>query len=502
MNLRQDGIRQAGAPQLTQGAINGQQHFMGNRQQQPELGQSPMGMLPNNNTTSNLPMSMLGGVQPGNPAIANQQQLQAQAIQRQRQANLLHQAQTAQNMNPAGASGQPMAGLGNNQMNTMAFQNMMQQNSINTQQLRRVQSQPQSLNQLPMQHMQMPGGGHGQQGGMQMPMGMNAASGMPGQMRQQMGMRQQGPADLAGRQHGNPAMTQDIQRRDSQITGGLQQPGLSQQPHSAGMPQSLPSNGFPAPIGHSQHTMSPSPRLVPGSQPQTPANMNMANPGQGQPGMRNSQPDMFPFPGQAFPQGVPGNARGVANPAFPFVPSSSPPNHADMPLMGTPLNNRASGFQMTPAQQLQNGNEGFSHHFSGMPPPANNGPPRPPSNLSGTPTSQHQPIHHTSPGDHISPQRPQSQPHGPPGRPPSQSGLAGTPRTAQVSLPPTAGRAPPLTQAPQGLHQPQSASGHPLPIAPRPPQPVAPIAGPSVLPTAPIMAADGQAGGPTRSSNK
>lgn len=497
MNLRQDGMRQSGggAPQLTQGGINGQQHFMPNRQQQPELGQSPMGMLANNNVSNNLPMNMLGGGQPTNPQMGNQQQqMQMQALHRQRQATLLHQARDAQNQNPGGgASGQPMAGLGgNNQMNSMPFQNMMQSSPMNQQQLRRVASQPQLPNQAPMQHMQMPGGGvHAQQGqgGMQIPMGMNPTNSMPGQIRQQMNLRQQGQADLAGRQQGNPTMGQDIQqqRRDSQIMGGLlQQPGLPQ-PHTPGMPP----NGFPTPMGHTQHTMSPSPRLLPGSQPQTPATMNMANPAQGQPGMRNSQGELFNFGNQPFPQGVPGNARG------PFPPSASPSNHGDMPaMMGTPTNNRP-GFQMTPAQQLQNGSSsdgGF--HFGSMHPPPNNAPPRPPSNLSNTPIPQHQPVqpmHHSSPSDHMSPQRPQSQPHGPPGRPPSQSGLAGTPRNVQVGLPPAAGRAPPLAQAPPGVHQPQSASGHPLPIAPRPPPQVAPISGPSVLPTAPLGVTEGPA---------
>ncbi|KAF7964420.1 hypothetical protein HWV62_8251, partial [Athelia sp. TMB] len=206
--------------------------------------------------------------------------------------------------------------------------------------------------------------------------------------------------------------------------------------------------------------------------------------------MRASQGELFNFPGQQFPQVPPGNV-GRVNPPFPFVPSSSPSNHGDMPLMSTPAHNRSGGYQMTPAQQLQqNGSENFGSSHFGMPPPnVANVPPRPPSNLSGTPGPQHQPIHHASPGDHMSPQRQQSQPP----RPPSQSG---TPRNPQPQLPPTAGRAgPPMIQ-------PQSASGHPLPIAPRPPQPVPPIAGPSGLTAAPLMGAEGQPGsGPARPTN-
>jgi len=365
-----------------------------------------------------------------------------------------------------------------------------------------------------------------------MAMGMNAQTSMPAQLRQATQQQQinnlrmpgQGPGHMspevamAMRQQGNPGMPQNGQRSAS-----AQAPVMNSQP--PGLPQSHPAavqpSNFAASMSHpnqQSQTTSPSPRLGSRSQPHTPA--SIANSGQPQPHLNRSQGDMFNFQNPQFPQGMPNNPGRANNSQFPFVPSSaSPPNHhGDMPQpMGTlGSNNRPGGFP-TPAQQLQSG-EGYNGNFS-MPPPQSGIPPRPPSiNNSHPPLPQHQQQspHHLSPQqqDHLvghPPQRPQSQPQNQPGRPPSQSGLSNTPHTSHSQLPGhtgilSGGRIPPLSQqsGPQAPHQPQSS--HPLPIAPRPPQPVSAVAGPSsvtstAFPSSEGGPSQGQPGGSQRPAN-
>jgi hypothetical protein len=513
MNARPDAIRQPGVPQMPHMGMN----FMQNRQQSEQHGQPPMGMLANNN---NPPMNILGGGPPGNNSTqgtqARYQQQYQQAEQQRQQQQLLQQAQNAQSSNPSvgGTSGPPISGLGPNQIGFPG--NMIQQQTGNNPQVRRAQSQPQPLNQL-TGHLQMGGGAMhpNQQGGGAMPMGMNAQTSMPAQLRaaqqhqmnsriQQMPGQGQGQMSsemaMAMRQPGNPGMAQNGQRSASAQTPLMngQQPGLPQ-----ALPSGMQPSNFPSSMSHphqqQSQTTSPSPRLGSRSQPHTPAIMNMANPGQLQPNLNRSQSDMFNFQTPQFPQGIPSNAGRTNNTQFPFVPSStSPPNHhGDMPQQMSALgsNNRPGGFP-TPAQQLQS--EVYNGQFN-MAPPQSNITPRPPSNNASHPPQvqhQQQSPHHMSPQqDHLAGhplQRPQSQPQNPSGRPPSQSGPPSTPRTSQSQLPGHAGllptgRMPSLPQqgGPQAL---QSASGHPLPIAPRPPQPVA---GPSSTTSATFPPSEG-----------
>jgi len=522
MNARLDVIRQPGVPQVPQMAMN----FIGGRQQSEQHGQPPMAIISGNN--NNPPMNILGGGPPGNNSPAQPQryhQQMQQAEQHRRHQALLQQSQNAQSMNSSGGgtTAPPMGGPGPNQMGFP--NNMLQQQPGNNSQVRRVSSQPQPLNQS-VGHLQMGGGAMhpGPPGGGAMPMGMNAQTSMPAQLRQatqqqQMNSLRMQPGqghmspDMAMRS-GNSGISQNGQRSASAQAPIMnsQQPGFAQA-HSAGMQP----NTFPNPMSHSHQpsqTTSPSPRLGSRSQPQTPANMNIVNPGQQQPLTSRSQGDMINFQTPQFPQGVPNNAVRVNNPQFSYVPSSaSPPNrHGDMQLQGmasSVSNSRPGGFP-TPAQQLQSG-EGFNGHFN-MPPPQSNIPPRPPSN-----NNSHAPPHHLSPQqqDHLtghSPQRPQSQPQNQSGRPPSQSGPSNTPRTSHAQLPghpgnPSAGRIPLLSQqgGPQGI-QSHSASGHPLPIAPRPPQTAPTVSGPSSAASAAFLPSEGgpsqgQPGGPQRSGN-
>ena len=503
INARQEVIRQPGVPQLPQ------MNFAQNRQQPEQHGQPPMGILSNNN--NNPPMNIIGNGQQGNTSQLNQaryqQQLQ-QAEQHRQQQRMLQQAQNAQSSNTSGAgtSGPPMAGLGPNQMGFPG--NMIQQQPGNNLAVRRVQSQPQSLNQLGA-HLQMGGGAMhpGPQGGGTMAMSMNAQTSMPAQLRQAAQQQinsirmQQMPGQGQGhmspeiamgmRPQSNPGMPQNGQRSAS-----AQAPNMSSQ--QPGLPSGMQPNNFPISMSHphqQSQTTSPSPRLGSHSQPHTPASINMANPGQ----PHRSQSDLF-FPNPQFSQGIPNNPGRTNNSQFPFVPSSSPPNHhGDMPQPMTTLgsNNRQAGFP-TPAQQLQSG-EVYNYN---MPPPQSNIPPRPPSNNSHPALNQQSP-HHMSPQQQDllvghTPQRPQSQPQNQSGRPPSQSGLSNTPRTSHSQLPGhtgllPAGRMPSLSQqsVSQAMNQPHSASGHPLPIAPRPPQPLSAVAGPSSAPSAAFPSSEG-----------
>lgn len=130
----------------------------------------------------------------------------------------------------------------------------------------------------------------------------------------------------------------------------------------------------------------------------------------------------------------------------------------------------------TPAQQLQSGGDRSNNNQFIMLPPSI--PQRPPSNQN-----QHSLLQqHLQHPQHPSPpqqdflgqmqQRPQSQPQGQPGRPPSSQA---TPRTAQQPLPSHAGRMPSLSQPPGQPGGPQQPQG--VPIAPRPPQ-QPPVTGP------------------------
>lgn len=503
MNTRPDVVRQPGMPQIPQmAAMGAQPHFMQNRQQPEQHGQSPMGMPPNNaNPSSNL----LGGMPQG-----NSQRMQ-QAVQQRRHQEISAHALNAQTMNGSGgsASGPHLRGSGLNQMASIGFPGNIQ--PVNNSQVHRAQSQSQQMNQ-PLGQMQIAGGAMhpSQQGGSPMGVSMNVQATQSRQVTQQQQQQMIRMQQIQGsqilpemamaiRQPGNPGMSQNMQRSTSaqapaQIMASLPQPpppGLTQT-HQVGT-QSLQLNNFqnpmPHPHPHSQ-TVSPSPRLGNRSQPQTPANINLPNPGQPQPNANRSQTDIFNFQNQQFSQNMSNNAG-----QFPFVPSSVSPSsqHGELPQsMGAGTNpsgsNNRGSFQLTPAQQLQS--EGYNNF--NMPPPQSNVPPRPPSNNNPHISlhQQQQPQHHSSPQqlEHLTgqqPQRPQSQPQTQPRRPPSQSDISNTPRSTHSQLPghSSASRIPPLSQqpqpGPQALHSLQSSAGHPLPIAPRPPLPASATAGPS-----------------------
>lgn len=483
INARPDVMRQPAITQMV--AMNSQPQFIPDRQQSEQHGQVPVGMLSSNTNPS--PNLHGGGLQSNNnPAhVQRIQQMQQagmhQAIQQLRQQEMSAQAHNAQAISPSGGATSGLH-LGPNQMAISGFPGNMQHPN-NSSQVRRAQSQPQSMNQS-LGQMQMGSGGMhpSQQGSGPIGMGMNPQPAQSRQMihQQPMGPRiypqMQGPQMtpemvMAMRQSGNP-MPQNMQRPTSQpqIMASLPQPPSLTQAHQVGM-QPLQSGNFHS---HSQ-TMSPSPRLSTRSQPQTPANMNLANPGP-QLNASRSQSDIFNFQNQQYSQAMSNNA------PFPFVPSSvSPPSHTGemSQSMGAINNTSGSGnrgsFHLTPAQQLQSG-EGFNNYS--MPPPQSAVPPRPPSNnnLLLSLHQQQQPLQSSQQQEQ--PQRPQSQPQAQPRRPPSQSELSNTPRTtnSQLSGQVSTGRIPPLSQqaqpgVPQTLHSLPSSASHPLPIAPRPPQP-------------------------------
>lgn len=490
MNARQDvgAMRQPVMPQMAGGGGVGA-HFL------PNGGQPPMSQILQN-AAGNPPMSVLGGGSGGpqgpNPGLnQNQrmQQMQHQAHQRQ----LMQQAQAAQVINGTGVgtSGPHMGRGGPNQMGNMGFPgNMMQQAAPqgNNPSVRRVQSQPQPLNQQAM-HQGQAGGGGGGSGGMMGMGGPNPQGGMPGHMRQ---AAQPGQGPQPPMQHMQSIPHEMLMRQG--IPSGMQQPPPGGQRSTSaqaqlmqGFPQGpqpgMQANNYPPQQQHS-HTTSPSPRPGQRSQPQTPANVNIPGQGQPQPNANRSQADIFNF---QQPNGIfPPNSNRQNNSQFPFVPSTSPP-HPQGGEMGSLSNppgsagNREPLFS-TPAQQLQNGGDRSNSSQFNMAPP--NIPQRPPSNQS-----QHPLLHqHQQPPQHSSPpqqdflgqmqQRPQSQPQGQPGRPPSSQA---TPRTAQQQLPGHGGRMPPLSQPPGQSGGPQQPQG--VPIAPRPPQ-QPPVAGPSSVPTA------------------
>ena len=493
MNARQDvgAMRQPVMPQMAVSGGSVGAHFL------PNGGQPSMSQLLQN-TPGNPPMGVLGGgggSRGSNPDLVQNQRLQ-QVQQHVHQRQLMQQAQAAQAINGTGvgASVPHMGRGGPNQIGTMGFpNNMMQQAGPqgNIPSVRRVQSQPQPLSQQGIhQGLAGGGGGGGMGGGGLMGMGGgNPQGGMPSHMRQtaqpgqgpQLPMQSLPPDMLAMRQGMPSGMQQppSVGQRSTSAQAQLMQ-GFPQGPQP-GMHAPMQANNYPPQQQHSQ-TTSPSPRPGQRSQPQTPANMNMPGPGQSQPNANRSQQDIFNFQRDGiFP---PSNNR-PNNSQFPFVPSTSPPHPqgGEMGGLSNPpgsVGNREPLFS-TPAQQLQSGGDrSNSNQFNMLPP---NIPQRPPSNQNQHPLLQQ----HLQLSQHPSPpqqdflghmqQRPQSQPQGQPGRPPSSQA---TPRTAQQPLPGHAGRMPSLSQPPGQSGGPQQPQG--VPIAPRPPQPS--VAGPPSVPAA------------------
>ncbi|KAJ7590602.1 LIM-domain binding protein-domain-containing protein [Mycena floridula] len=387
----------------------------------------------------NAPMGMLG---PG-PQNPNGQRY---PMQMNPNSNLHHHQQPRPMVMRPGQNGQPsnqmvgahMAGLGH-----MGFQNPGLPQG--PQMVRRVASQPQ-LNQGAPHMGPMPQAN--------MPMGMNAQTSMPAQLRaaqnQQAAQHQirqlgqmPGEMGLGGMRQGN--LQNGGRPNQQQLMNSLSQPPSIQSPQ----------NNF-GPMQHQGPPLSSSPR--PGSL--TP-NMTM-----GGPGPQSRHGDDFMYGGNPQFQAGPSNPNRLSSSggSFPFVPvpSSTPPIPLDMsqpmqPGMGNnqPGAQNRSGFPLTPAQQfeqMQHSNDNYPPFGIGHP----TGPPRPPSNSHQLP-----PQHHSSP-DPLYPQRPLSA-----ARPNSQSGPP--PQPSRPTQPQAQANQVGHVRVPSMTQQPQSQQ--PLPIAPRPPAP-------------------------------
>jgi hypothetical protein len=506
MNVRPppDMLRpQQNISQLTQVPINSP-HFLHSQQQPPQQHQSAnhIGLMSN---APNPSMAMLAsGVQNSNGSA-----LQATGPRYQMRHNVMQQGQNPQMSSSAAPPGAShMAQLGHNSLQSMAFPAGLMQQGINGVQVRRVQSHPQGLNQAASHVSAM----HPAQPSLNgINMAINPQSNMSAHLRPppQQSIMSRLPSsipgsispDVMGRQPSATAVPQNPHRASSaqsQIMNSLPQPpGMPQ----AGLQQPLSQNSFQQAVpGHPHHppSLTSSPRPGAHSQQQHAAsNMIMGQPGPSQaPGPRPmSHPDnaFVGFQNNHFSQNMVASSGRIPNPgaAFPFTPPGSQNDALEIPqsisegLQNTSTPIRSS-FQPTPAQQVEQlqQNDNFGGHFVSQPnslPPTR--PPSHPSSAHGNsvPPRQMPPPHRHSPSDpmaaHIQqqPQRPQSQPQGPPGRPPSQAGPSHTPRSSQPQLPSSglisSARINPHTQPPQSSpHQQRQSPSVQQPIAPRPSQ--------------------------------
>jgi hypothetical protein len=486
MNVRPDMLRQQGLPSSQMLSLNTPQ-FLPTQQQQ---GGQHIGLLPAS-SNPNPQMSMMGRPPANSPTMQQQyqMQLQQQHTDNQRRLRLQHQTQ---GLSQSGAAPGPHIGLGPPQI----FPGMMQQVGSNVP-VRRVASQPQSLNQSP-NHLT------GSVAGMNPTLNTQASMGHLRQVSQQHAnariqqQQMQGQISsemaMALSRQGN-LMQQGVSRTpaQTQILGSLSQPPALTQAHPGGIPsshlQNAPQNAMSHP--HPQPQLSASPR--PGSHPSTSSSMPAPTQGssQGTPNrvQLSDDPMFMNFPNTSF-QSAQHNPRSQGNNnQFPFMPSSTPPiHHGDAsqsiaPSLANPqgLINRGS-FQVTPAQQLeqmQHTTENYGTHFK-MHPSQSSIPQRQsphsthitPGPLPPPPPPIHPSPHQQDPMSHIAPQRPQSQPTAQPRRPPSQTEQ---PHASQSQLPANTlppGRTPSLPQSQHGLSQPLnqpqlSASAHPPPMAHR-----------------------------------
>ena len=478
-------------------------HFHPSQQQPPQQQQSPnhIGLMSN---APNPSMAMLAtGVQNNNNAA-----LQTTTARYQMRQNPLQQGQNPQMSSSAAPPGAShMSQLGHNPLQSMAFPAGMMPQGINGVQVRRVQSHPQGLNQSashvsPMHPAQPSLNG--------INMAINPQSNMSAHLRapSQQPIMSRLPStlpgsispDLMGRQPSASAVPQNPLRAPSapsQIMSSLPQPpGIPQ----AGLQQPLSQNSFqPTVPGHPHHppSLTSSPRPGSHSQQQHAAsNMMMGQPGpsqaQGPRPMNHPDNAFVGLQNNHFSQNmVPSSAR-IPNPGatFPFTPPVSQNDALEIPSsIGDGLQNTSNpirpSFQPTPAQQFEQlrQNDNFGNHFVSQPnPPPPTRPPSHPSTAHGSsvPPRQMPPPHRHSPSDpmatHVQqqPQRPQSQPQGPPGRPPSQAGPSHTPRSSQAQLPPSgpisSSRMTPHTQRQSSPHQQRQSPSVQQPIAPRPSQ--------------------------------
>jgi hypothetical protein len=504
MNVHPDILRQPGLSQLPSQMLSLNPHRFLPNQQQP--GQQPqqqqhMGLL-SNAANSNPSVGMMAGAPPNNSVALQQYQLHMQPsnLQQVNQRRMLvPQSQQPQPMNQSNSASASHLGLTTSQL---GFPDGIIHQSGNNVPVRRAPSQPQLLNQ-PSSHL------GGAVNGMNM--GMNPQTGMPAQLRQvatqqpqpQMNPRLQpqlqgqiSPELAMALRQGNAALSQNASRAapsQAQILGSLSHPPALTQAHLGAIPPSHHQNSAQNAVSlpHHQPQISHSPR--PGSHPQTHTPSNMPIPTQ--PPSQAAVPRaplttddalFMSFPNAQFQQTarLPGN-----NGQFPFVPSSTPPaQHGDAPqsinagLSNPPGPNNRGGFQMTPAQGLEQMQLGEAHgpHYK-MHPAQSNAPPRSISHgsrHSPETLALHQqappPPHHPSPrpsdpmGHIAHPPRPQSQPLAQPARPPSQAGSSHTSHASQAQFPANAlppGRMPAHPQQQHGSSQQQPqlqfpVSGH------------------------------------------
>ena len=351
MSGRSDLLRQ-GMPQLPPNmlALNSSQ-FLPSQQQpgQPQQPQNSMSLLQNPGNPPQPIAAMLGGQTAGSSALAAQQRYQMQlntTNSSQRNQVLMH-PRNAQAMATAASNavqGTHINAMSHSQLQGMPF--MMPQGA-NNQQVRRVTSQSQGLNQLNALHasQQALGG---------LAMGMNAQTSMPGQIRQatqhqqQQALRLQSqqmqiPSEMqmAIRQGANP-MPQTMTRSASaqaQLMGSLTHPQSGLTPGHQGLQSGHPQNNFPTSISLPQQHPAPqtssSPR--PGSHPPP---RTIGTPGPTHGGVNRSQMpsenSMFMnFSNPQFSQMSHGAARISSNSApFSFVPSSTPPGQHGPDLSG------------------------------------------------------------------------------------------------------------------------------------------------------------------------
>ena len=460
--------------------------------QQPHP-QSHMG-LPPAAQSQNPPMAMLTANPQNPPRFLPIQQPQNLPPSHQQQQPRMQQIMRQ----PSGPSGPPLSGLGPNHLFP---QSNIQQPGQNLGP-RRVPPQQQTLNPSPGHITGLPPGNinliqnpiqpHLRQPQQQPQQRMQHPMNIPPEMAMAMA-RQSAP---------NPGISQNMSRTGSAM-GSLNQPTqIGQVSFPPGMPPSHPQSNLQNSVQMpNQLPISSSPR--PGSRPQAHnPNMAMATPGPSQTPVNRTRmtPDntmnntMFSigFPSSQFSQG-PTATRVANNGQYSFAPpSNSPIQISDMPpsMPGSMINPTGGtptrpGFQLTPAQQLEQMTAPQDTFGS----PFNIQPTRPPSQHNLHPSlPQPQPpfqppLHQQSPRQTAAhPQRPSSQPQQLiPGRPPSQSG----PHTpSQNSLNVSNPRLPVAPPNPQPTH-PSIGSG-PVNIAPRPPQQsIAPQAPPGAPPSLP-----------------
>ncbi|EED79333.1 predicted protein [Postia placenta Mad-698-R] len=529
-------------------------HFLPQQQQQQQLHPGPQQpqaqpgqpALLQNGPNPNAPMALLGA--PQNTYSAQLNVMQANNGLR---GQYVPPGASPQGLNPPRGPAPPLVNGHNSVQGMNGFPNGM----IPQQQIRRVASQPQGLNQSAGHIGGMPQSMGGMGG-----IGMNPAQNMPGHMRQVhqpqhslngMQRLQQPPQHPGMQTHMSPDMGMQINRQQhlpmtmngglpphssrtpstqAPLMSGMNQPGSLTQQHSGGgmQPQMHQNPGFPSAMSMQHHNpqqqLGSSPHIGGHTQPHTAANMGANMPPSN---MSPPQTDMFvSFQNGQMQPNVPQVPRlPQQNAQFSFQHSPTPPMQAgDLAQnvggaqMNGPRPSSRPGLMSTPAQVSQVFE--FGPNNENLPAPFNmhsnqqSAPARPPShnaNVSHPPFSLPPQSHQQGMPPRQSPrvpdqmnshmgqvQRPQSQ-QGPPQRQsPQQAGSSRTPRVGQQPLPGMTQR---ISMVPP--NQPGPPQQQPQPPQPQPSQNaqqhIAPRQPPGPAPLAPSMT-NGQ--GPTAAGHQ